>query len=55
MTFQRCRYMDWMIRQATDIELHPNNMNREDSLCLIQSWETPHPLSQRTYNTSPKE
>jgi hypothetical protein len=32
-------YMDWMIRVAIKIKLHPNNMNREDALCLSWSWK----------------
>jgi hypothetical protein len=33
------RYMDWMIKDATEIELHLNNMNREDGLHLSRSWK----------------
>jgi hypothetical protein len=27
---QKSTHMDWIIREVTEIELHPNNMNRED-------------------------
>jgi hypothetical protein len=35
----KSRDMDWMIREATEIELLPNNMNRKDDLCLSWSWK----------------
>jgi hypothetical protein len=38
----KSRYMDWMIREAIEIVLHSENMNKEDGLCLTRSWK---PLS----------
>jgi hypothetical protein len=31
------RYMDRIIREA--IELHPNNIRKEDGFCLGKSWK----------------
>jgi hypothetical protein len=44
-----------MIREAIQIKLHPNNMNREDGLCLSQSRKPIiHSLKGRR-NTLPQE
>jgi hypothetical protein len=32
------RYMAQMIKEAIEVKLHLNNMNKEDGLCLSQSW-----------------
>jgi hypothetical protein len=34
----KIQYMDLIVREAIEIELHRNNMNREVSFCLSKSW-----------------
>jgi uncharacterized protein YqjF (DUF2071 family) len=36
---KRSKQIDWILKEVIEIDLHPDNMNREDSFSLSQAWK----------------
>ena len=41
-------YMDHLVKEAIEIQLHPNNFNRDGGFMLSRTWQ---PLLQQVWNT----
>jgi hypothetical protein len=39
MLATKTQYMDRIVRETIEIEVHPNNMDREVGFCLSKSWK----------------
>jgi hypothetical protein len=50
---KKSRYRDGIIREATETELQPNNMNREDGFSLHRSWKPVIPTLKAHTSTQP--
>jgi hypothetical protein len=37
---KKIRYMDCIVREAIEIQLHPYNIKREGGFCLSNSWKS---------------
>jgi hypothetical protein len=53
ITAMKTRYMDCIVSEAIQIELHPYNINREGGFCLSNSWK-PFIGSLKTFGTGPR-
>jgi hypothetical protein len=37
----KSHYMDCIIREVTEVALHPNSMNKKDGIAMSKSWKPP--------------
>jgi hypothetical protein len=47
---KKIRYMDRIVREVIEVELHPYNINREGGPCLSKSWNASYRLL-KTFGT----
>jgi hypothetical protein len=51
-TGQGNSYMDYLVKDPTEIQLHPTNFNREISITLRKAWQPLTNLFQQTREAS---